>query len=833
MQVANTLNNNIRILFNPRIEAFKLFDFLIVKSDDTRYIAQIIEIYDDKFDASQNVAKIKLFYRITENNEVMPYDNFTPNKECEIVKIKQDEIENFINQEKETFVLGTNIKSSSSFNIQYDFFNNNAIILADKIENASCITLNLAKKLSDKKNVVILDSTGILEHENAKKIKASKNFKLPLNYTTIDWAFNRCLKDASLEFQAIGGEIINEIKKFARKQEGEFIPFNLLTRVLIQQHKATPYPELKLLLTRLKKYQMEEIFAKTKNEKDNLFKSIEKNPITIIDLSEIDTYWQRAYINYILTSLEQELYVIARVNDEHFGTELINKIYNKKKNIRFIPNVSYNYKKLPTLIQQCKNYILMPSLYQRQDFLDANFALSNLISDGCVVFGENTDNFLYLVKDYELEIQEKRKNYRKIALTLANQEEIAEQNLGQKGDYFENKAQLAKEQISDSQRLIQELSAFEASQQETLKAQAEQNEETFEEIENPQEIETKETEIAQEQDLVFEENQTQEITQTASEDEFQDLGLEETTQEDEIDKEESLEEVVALEETSEVEEVDEINDEILEDIQEETIVEEEKISAQDIELEEFGEDEELATKDISAEEITSNKENQDNILVEEEDLILSNDADTINIQEDIVKEETEETKVSVLDADLIDPAEQFEEEQKETSDENEEDEELSDDELDFFQMALDSDEDEDENEENDKEETSENNEDDIDLSEIADNSIDSNFEEIINSKNQQNTQTIEVDEKTKLNADILEVPSKKENLPIFKDEEKTKPKNPSFNVDDVVIHKSFGRGVITKVVPYEGRQLVNVVFDDKAHDRKLLDPVIAGLTLEQ
>ena len=59
MQVANTLNNSIRILFNPRVESFKLFDFLVVKSDDSRYIAQIIEIYDDKFDASQNVAKIK------------------------------------------------------------------------------------------------------------------------------------------------------------------------------------------------------------------------------------------------------------------------------------------------------------------------------------------------------------------------------------------------------------------------------------------------------------------------------------------------------------------------------------------------------------------------------------------------------------------------------------------------------------------------------------------------------------------------------------------------------------------------------------------------------
>ena len=29
--------------------------------------------------------------------------------------------------------------------------------------------------------------------------------------------------------------------------------------------------------------------------------------------------------------------------------------------------------------------------------------------DGCIVFGENTDGFIYLAKDYELETQEKRK----------------------------------------------------------------------------------------------------------------------------------------------------------------------------------------------------------------------------------------------------------------------------------------------------------------------------------------------------------------------------------------------------------------------------------------
>ena len=209
MQVANALNNNIRILFNPNVEAFKLFDFLMVKSATDRYLAQVIEIYDDKFDASQNVAKLKLFYKITHNNEVMPYDNFTPNKECEIIKLKQEEIEDFINQDKDTFIFATNVKSQTGLKLQYDFFNNNAVVLSDKIENSNVISLNLAKKLSSVKNSIIVDSTGIVDFEEAVKIKATRDFRLPLNDITIDYVFDKCLSDASLEFQATCGAIIN------------------------------------------------------------------------------------------------------------------------------------------------------------------------------------------------------------------------------------------------------------------------------------------------------------------------------------------------------------------------------------------------------------------------------------------------------------------------------------------------------------------------------------------------------------------------------------------------------------------------------------------------
>ncbi|MBQ7286454.1 MAG: hypothetical protein IJW73_01695 [Candidatus Gastranaerophilales bacterium] len=496
MQVANTLNNTIRILFNPRVEPFKLFDFLVVKSDDNRYVAQIIEIYDDKFDGSQNVAKIKLFYRINENDEVTPYDNFTPNKECEIVKIKHEEIENFVNQDNETFVFGTNIKNSSSLNLQYKFFDNNAIVLADKVENAVCMTYNLAKKLSSKKNVVIIDSTGSLELEGAKKIKASKNFKMPLNYTTIEHVFNKCLADSSLEFQAIGGEIISEIKRFAKKQEGQFIPFNMLTKVLLEQYNATPYPELKVLLMRIKKFQMDDVFAKNKNDKDNLLKAIEKNPITIIDLSTINPYWQKTYLDYITSEIEQEVYLITRINDEHFDTNLINKIYSKKQNISFVPTVSYNYKKLPTVMQYCKNYILMPSLQQRNDFLDANFALANLIPEGCIIFGKNTDNFLYLARDYELEIQESKKNYKKIELSNALAQNPMQHNLDEKSDYYEKKEQEERLKEQEAQA-TDEIANFKTQKPETFaetvtfakapiqEVAPQKSKENFEVIENP------------------------------------------------------------------------------------------------------------------------------------------------------------------------------------------------------------------------------------------------------------------------------------------------------------------------------------------------------------
>ena len=769
MQVSNTLNNEIRILFNPKVEAFKLFDFLMVKSNSDRYIAQIIEIYNDKFDASQDVARLKLFYKISKDNEVMPYDNFTPNKECEIIKIKQEDIETFLNVNKETFVFGTNSKTSEPLNIQYDFFNKNAVVIADKVDYANSLSISLAKKLSAKKHSIIIDSTGILEFDEAKKIKASKDFKLPLNYLTIDFIFDRCLSDATLEFQASCRAIINEIKKFARNQEHEFIPFNTFTRVLMEQYKATPFPELKLLIARLKNYQMDEIFARNKKDYENLFKAIGKNEITMIDLSSISAFWQKVFLEYIIDGIKDEVYLITRVNDENCDVDLINKVYCNKQNIKFIPNVSYNYKKLPSIIQYCKNYILMQSLYQRTDFLNANFALANLAAQDCILFGENTDEFLYLAKDYEIKNSQKKTQYRKIALSLLDDEE---ENIPFQEEII---------QEHDTKKLLDELNKFDEERGVT-------NQVSTEDLEEFEEETPKENKPAVEEKDYFEgiasPEKVDDTTKSSSKDTFSELA----------DTDSKLENTSG-------------------EISENNAPEEE---SKGIDLSALAEEEskdKTPPQEDTKQEDTPELQLDDNSLDADSDILeLFQDEETLEIKED--------------NKELENISEKKEEKPEEKIQETTSETDISDDELDFFQLAS-----KDSSEENKAVPSQENNEandEEIDFNNVVNESIDDNFKNILNSNTVGEPQGIKLDKDVILNSNLAQ--QQEEGLPIFK-EEIEEDNETSFKKGDRIIHGTYGKGAVIKVLQHEQRQFIQVKFETAGV--KFLDPKIANITLEQ
>ena len=120
---------------------------------------------------------------------------------------------------------------------------------------------------------------------------------------------------------------------------------------------------------------------------------------------------------------------------------------------------------------------------------------------------------------------------------------------------------------------------------------------------------------------------------------------------------------------------------------------------------------------------------------------------------------------------------------------------------------------------------------DLDLSEVASNAIENNFNDIINSKQTETKPTFEIDENTTIQVDMNE--TQKENLPIFKEEKDTALENneEEYKVGNSVIHSKYGKGQIVKIIQYDKRQLLQINFD--ASGKKLLDPKIAEIQIEQ
>lgn len=169
------------------------------------------------------------------------------------------------------------------------------------------------------------------------------------------------------------------------------------------QYKATPIVELTVLLNKLKAYQKNEIFAKTKKDFENITKFIEKNDITVVDFSELKTSWHKEFCEFIIRSLKKDLFVFLRLNETNADVDLINFMYDKKPDVYFVPSVSYSFSKMPHIIERAQNYILLPTLNPRRDFGAANFELSSISKDECILFGEDTENFIFTIRNDRFE----------------------------------------------------------------------------------------------------------------------------------------------------------------------------------------------------------------------------------------------------------------------------------------------------------------------------------------------------------------------------------------------------------------------------------------------
>ena len=784
MQVIQTINDTIRILFSPEEEDFKLLDFLLVQESDNKYLAQIIEIYDDKYDASQNVARVKLFFKVNENGEVFGYDHFTPSKECEISKLKKEEILTFINEGKEALNIGLDYRSEEPLDINLDFLKNNAVIFADRIDHSNNISASFARTLSRyNKHSVIFDFTGALEIKNAEKLKITKDIKLPLDFYSLDYIWEKGLSTASLETQAICREIFNEVKTFAKNTPDGFIPFDKFLNVVEIQYKATPIIELTVLLNKLKAYQKNNIFAKSKKDFEAVKKAVDKNDITIIDFSEVKTSWHKEFCDFVIRNMQDDVFVFLRLNETNTDVDLINFIYDKKPKTHFISSVSYSFSKMPHIIERAQNYVLLPTLNPKRDFGAASFELMSINKDECILFGEDTENFIFTIKNdrFESNVGNAPKALKKTRLKLSDSGIKTGNALKEK--FRAAHKEEVEQQGEDNVLTEEELEFFDQFEEPVNEKAIEEEEKTP--VKKPEESDAIEH---------YEEEISPQETSKA-------LDEIETPQEEEIIAEEHVEEIQEDSEAS--------DNEVQEENEPENVVIEEEQPEQEIQLEEISEQEPVLEQDL----IIETEEPEEEIQKTTEEEIIE--------QEPYVETEPKKDNTNTQEEVLIDTKDSSEEEiedkEEELSDKN-------------FQNIF-----KETQEETAEEETQE---DTFSLEELAQQSVENAFNQVIDEEDEKeehpqeqknDSSALVIDDNVVIDLEKIKEHIDTKNgseLPIFKNKTEVKEKE-TFNTGDKIEHDKYGKGEVVKVINYANRSLLQINFEEIG--KRLLDPDIANI----
>ena len=260
--------------------------------------------------------------------------------------------------------------------------------------------------------------TGSLKIEDCTRLRAGTDFKLSLDYYTLDYIWEDVTRKANLEVQSVCEDIFNEVKNYTKSLKDKSIPFDLFLKVVREQYKQTPSSELWYLRNKLVSYSQNQIFAKKAEDIELLSSALKNDKVTIIDFSFIPINWHKAFTEFILRTVQQDVYLFMRLNDVTSSAEIVNKIYGNNK-IKVIPSASYGYKKLPSIVENCNNYIFLPTLNQTKKYGYVNSAIWGLDSNYALLFGEDTKNFIFKIQN-TINIDEEDKKLKKFYIAATS-----------------------------------------------------------------------------------------------------------------------------------------------------------------------------------------------------------------------------------------------------------------------------------------------------------------------------------------------------------------------------------------------------------------------------
>ena len=615
MKILEVKNNLVKISYTAKDDLI-LSGFVIIEDSKNPYVAQVMSL---KADGGMNYAIVKLLFTFNEEGVVKNYNGSIPEISANITRLTSDELLDILPVEN-PLTIGKLAQQKFILDVDYSILDKHLLICSDNNENTDILISNIAKQITDNNNKsVIFDTTGTINAEN--KLVFGKDFKLPLNYDTINFIYEHDLSDIDPNSKAVIQDILLEVQEYSKTVLDRFVPFDSLITVVEAQYRQLKLPELALLKNRLLKYKEDNAFAQEAREIHMLRGSIRANLSTLLDISAADSVLQNLIISTVyneIDDLDLYLYSLVKVDNDNADKKLLKKFIANDK-ISTIVTCSHNFKYLYDLKEFADNLILYTPQTLQHDFGSYNVFLNKLNPDEFIMYGKATQYIPLIIENMPIEeIREFQNEFKadaEVKTSDNTQNETEETSeIDETDNTYSQESMMKDSAVSDDE--FEEIS----------KEETTSSEEKEEEVENAAEADYENTNS----DEPLDESEIQEET-SASEDEF--YSEEEETEQNKDESLEPLEEyneesdeVTDEEEYNSIEQVK--NEDILEPIEEPQ--EEEFIDLPDdnesIEEDTIVEESEEETPNID--DIDEFSEQEDEDMISEEEFVEDSEAET-------------------------------------------------------------------------------------------------------------------------------------------------------------------------------------------------------------
>ena len=254
MKVLEIKNNLVKVAFDVA-DNLALGGFIIIEDSNNPYVAQVMNL---KSEPASNYAIVKLLFTFNDEGILKNYNGTIPSLNANVSKLPASELLDIIPAE-DPIIIGSLAQQDVNLNIDKTILENNLLICSNNLSNTTTLLSNITEQIKEK--AVIIDTEGQFEWERA--ITIGKDFKLPLNFDTINYIYENDLDDVDAVSKAMIQDIFIEVQDYIQTLPERFLPFDTFINVIDSQYRETQIPQLILLKNKLLKYKELNIFADT------------------------------------------------------------------------------------------------------------------------------------------------------------------------------------------------------------------------------------------------------------------------------------------------------------------------------------------------------------------------------------------------------------------------------------------------------------------------------------------------------------------------------------------------------------------------------------------